>query len=291
MFWMGIKMTGRQTGIRRRHIEQGMESSISSQNPNLTFSQLKELLFYDAYESFYAMAEHSSAFRSYCKEAFGEDFSQDGFSDLQQIDLIMQNVPLSSTSSILDIGCGNGKMLGYLQQKSGARISGFDYSVNAIQTARIQYPVHADFRIGIIGEIQYPPEQFDLITSMDTMYFSQDMTAFVSQIKSWLKPDGILFVGYQEGDVMPKTKNVHTAELTKALQANHMPFRTMDITRQTYELLLRKRQAAQHHEAALEAEGYRAWFDLLISQTECALLPYEQFEQKMTRYIYIAKRQ
>ena len=40
-----------------------------------------EFLFYDAYETFYAMAKESKAFQSFCKEAFGEDFSQDGFSN------------------------------------------------------------------------------------------------------------------------------------------------------------------------------------------------------------------
>lgn len=250
-----------------------------------------KLLFYDAYEVFYAMADQSAAFRSYCKEAFGEDFSQDGFSDIQQIDLILQNVPLSASASILDIGCGNGKMLGYLQRKTGAHISGFDYSEHAIQTARSLHPVDADFRIGVIGEIHYPSETFDLITSMDTMYFAKDMTAFVSQVKSWLKPDGILFAGYQEGDVLPRTESIQTAELTKALGANQMPFRVMDITHQTYDLLQQKRQAALHHQSAFEAEGHHEWFELLIAQTECTALPYDQFRQRMARYIYIAQKQ
>ena len=45
----------------------------------------EELLFYDEYESFYTMAEKSDAFREFCKDAFGEDFSQDGFSDISQV--------------------------------------------------------------------------------------------------------------------------------------------------------------------------------------------------------------
>ena len=251
----------------------------------------KELLFYDAYENFYAMADQSEAFLSYCKEAFGEDFSQDGFSNVQQIDLILQYTNLDSSSRILDIGCGNGKMLRYLQTKTGAHISGFDYSEHAIQTAQRLHTVNADFRVGVIGEVDYPAGQFDLITSMDTMYFAQDMTAFVSQIKSWLKPGGVFFAGYQEGDVLPKTKDIHSAELTKALKANQMPFQFLDITRQTYDLLVQKRQAALHHQSAFEAEGNREWFDLLIAQTECALVPYEQFRQSMARYIYIAQKQ
>ena len=40
-----------------------------------------DLLFYNEYEEFYNMAESSVAFRSYCEDAFGKDFSQDGFSN------------------------------------------------------------------------------------------------------------------------------------------------------------------------------------------------------------------
>ena len=70
----------------------------------------EELLFYNAYEDFYAMAEASAAFRAFCKDAFGEDFSQDGFSDIKQIDMILQYVPHKENVHILDIGCGNGNL-------------------------------------------------------------------------------------------------------------------------------------------------------------------------------------
>lgn len=53
----------------------------------------KDFLFYDAYECFYQMAQESACFASYYKDAFGEDFSQDGFSDLRQIHLILQKLP------------------------------------------------------------------------------------------------------------------------------------------------------------------------------------------------------
>ena len=169
-----------------------------------------DLLFYSAYEEFYSMASQSEAFKNFCRDAFGEDFSQDGFSDIEQINKILQYIPKGDNVHILDIGCGNGKMLGYLQQKTGAFIHGFDYSEKAIETAKNLYPVKSEFWEGIIGEIEYPVGQFDVITSMDTMYFAKDMSDFVAQIKRWLKPDGVLFVGYQEGDVMPKTKDAHT---------------------------------------------------------------------------------
>ena len=66
-------------------------------------------LFYNEYEHFYEMAEHSDAFRYFCKDAFGDDFSQDGFSDIKQIDRIVEHIPTGRESHMLDVGCGNGR--------------------------------------------------------------------------------------------------------------------------------------------------------------------------------------
>ena len=249
-----------------------------------------ELLFYDAYEDFYKMAKESKAFKAFCKDAFGEDFSQDGFSNIEQIDRILKYIPKKEDVHILDIGCGNGKMLGYLQEKTGANIHGFDYSAQAIQTAKILFPECSEFREGIIGETEYPEETFDVITSMDSIYFAKDMTAFVAQIKKWIKPNGILFVGYQEGDVMPKTESADTTVLADALRKNGMAFEVTDNTKQTYELLKTKREVAIAYQEDFEAEGYKDWFDLLLWQTECVTEPFEQFKEKMARYIFVVRK-
>lgn len=248
-----------------------------------------ELLFYDAYEEFYTMAEKSDAFQVFCKDAFGEDFSQDGFSDIKQINMILEYIPQKENVHILDIGCGNGKMLGYLQKKTGAYIHGFDYSEKAIETAKSLFPVNAEFKEGIIGEIEYS-EKFDVIISMDTMYFAKDMVAFIAQIKNWLKKDGVFFVGYQEGDIMPKTECEYTTALAKALEKNGMNYEVTDITKQTYDLLKTKRDFAIMYQAEFEAEGHKKWFDMLIGQTESVTETFEQFKQKMARYIYVIRK-
>lgn len=250
----------------------------------------EELLFYNDYEDFYEMAEKSTAFQTFCYDAFGQDFSQDGFSDTRQIDMILPYIPAKEDVHVLDIGCGNGKMLGYLQKKTGAFIHGFDYSQKAIATARALFTQRADFQEGIIGEIEYPDNSFDIVVSMDTMYFAKDMSAFVGQIKRWLKPDGILFAGYQEGELVPRTLDEHTTELAKALKNNKMKYNAENITRQTYELLKTKREAAILHKAKFEKEKRIKWFDMLMMQTRWSEKSYQQFEKAMARYIYTARK-
>ena len=248
------------------------------------------LLFYDEYEQFYKMAGESRAFKDFCRDAFGQDFSQDGFSNIDQINRILPYIHQGNDIHILDIGCGNGKMLGYLQSKTDVYIHGFDYSENAIETARKMFPVKSDFRQGIIGETDYPAEQFDLVVSMDTMYFAPDMEALVRQIMKWLKKDGVLFVGYQEGDVMPKTDNVKTTVLAGTFEKCHLVYEVEDITAETYELLKKKREAALLHQMDFEEEGNKEWFDMLMLQTECATEPFDVFARKMARYIYIVRK-
>ena len=81
----------------------------------------EDLLFYDAYEEIYKMASTSETFRDFCIDAYGADFSQDGFSDVKQIDMIVPFI-MNSDAHVLDIGCGNGKMIKYLGDKTGAHI-------------------------------------------------------------------------------------------------------------------------------------------------------------------------
>ena len=250
----------------------------------------EKLLFYHEYEEFYEMAEKSVAFQKFCYDSFGQDFSQDGFSDIEQINMILPYIPTREDVHILDIGCGNGKMLGYLQEKTGAFIHGFDYSQKAISNAKALFTQKADFSEGIIGQIEYPNHSFDIVVSMDTMYFSKDMSAFVGQIKRWLKPDGILFVGYQEGELVPRTFDEHTTELAEALTNNGMNFEARNITKQTYELLKTKRETAILHKAEFENEGHTQWFDMLMMQTKWAEGSYQQFEKEMARYIYVARK-
>jgi 2-polyprenyl-3-methyl-5-hydroxy-6-metoxy-1,4-benzoquinol methylase len=250
----------------------------------------EKLLFYNAYQEFYKMADKSEVFKKYCKKAFGEDFSQDGFSDVAQLNKILSMVDLDSNACVLDIGCGNGKMLEYIHNKTGAGIYGFDYSENAIEAAVQRIGNYGNFQVALIGDANYPDNKFDLITSMDTIYFAPDMSAFVSQIYSWLKPDGCFICGYQEGDVMRRTKNCDTTALAKALKKNGFKYSVFDYTKETYEMLKHKREVIISMQEDFKTAGITMWYEVVKRQTDSIQVPFEVYRRKNARYIYILKK-
>lgn len=177
-------------------------------------------------------------------------------------------------------------MLKYLQQKMGATIYGFDYSENAIRQARQNYTEKSNFEVGVIGEIEYEPEKFDVIISMDTMYFAKDMNTFVSQICKWLKSNGIFIVGYQEGDVVSKTLNSSTTLLAQALECNHMNYKVKDITEDVYYMLKRKRESIIKHKNIFFEEGLKKWYEVVLHQTDCVMVPMSKYVKSNARYLY-----
>ncbi len=248
------------------------------------------LKFYQEYQNFYTMAKTSKAFSSFCNETFGSDFSQDGFSDINQVRLILDSIPRKPNLRILDIGCGNGKLLAYLQKCINCHIYGFDYSEMAIKTAQGLYSVNSSFKVGVIGETTYNENYFDVIISMDTIYFADDMSGFIRQVKSWLKPDGIFIVGYQEGDVIPKTSSLTDSKIVKCFNDNNMIYEYKDLTYDTYKLLNKKREVAMKYKNEFEKENNSEWYDMIIWQSEYANTTFEAYEEKMARYFFVATK-
>ncbi|MGI5895044.1 MAG: class I SAM-dependent methyltransferase [Candidatus Merdivicinus sp.] len=249
-----------------------------------------ERLFYQAYESFYQMAEDSVAFSQYCTAAFGEDFSQDGFGDCSQLRFFFEKAPVFPGAKVLDIGCGNGKLLAFLQREFGAEGYGFDYSRNAIHSARQRLSQPENFQVFTMEEADYPSASFDRITSLDSIYFAQDMEALVRRIYGWLKPGGFFLCAYQEGDVMPKTLDFSTTALAQAFRNIRLPYSVWDITDLSYQTLIRKRQVILAMRENFAREGRQDWFDLILHQTDPALLPYEEYQKQNARYFYLLEK-
>lgn len=112
---------------------------------------MSEQPMYDVYQEFYRRVQNSEAFSKYCRSVFDIDLSQDGFCSKQNIDLMIDVLQIQPGDHCLDFGCGNGKMARYISGKAGYRVSGFDYSDNAVRNAQYYDNDRTKFYLGEFG--------------------------------------------------------------------------------------------------------------------------------------------
>ncbi len=252
-----------------------------------------KLLFNKEYEDFYRMAEDNKIFSNYCTEVHGIDFSQDGYSDKKQIDEMLIIAGIQPGYKVLDIGCGNGKMGKYIAEKTGAIVYGFDYSENGIRCATKQAAnnKNLNFEEGVIGEKEYPSDNFDVILSIDTLYYTLDMEGFVKQIHSWMKLGGVFLAFYSEGQLMTRSPNEKSTELAVALDKCEASYMAIDYTRSHYELLKHKREVIETLKEKFLTNNMEFFYQSIIATSIENTMSFEAFQEQYSRYLYVIRKE
>jgi SAM-dependent methyltransferase len=220
----------------------------------------------DFYNAYYAAVEHSPAHHAFCERVFGKDLCQHGFADLEQLDLLRQVTRLGPAHRALDLGCGNGLIAEYLSDGTGAHITGLDYIPQAISLAQQRTAAKSErlaFIVGDINRLELAHSAFDVILSIDTLYFSNDYAVTLGELKVALRPGGQMAILFSYGrepwvpqDKFPKeTLPPDKTPLAEALRVNGLAFRTRDLTRQDYRLAQRRKQVLAELKPQFEAEG------------------------------------
>lgn len=216
------------------------------------------------YVDYYAATKNSQAYAIFCERLFGRNFAQHGFSDMAQLDKLIEAAHLGPGSRVLDLGCGNGGMDEYIAAASGAHVTGIDYVPEAIRQAQqraVGTPL-LTFSVMDIGRLHFPPASFDVIISIDTLYFT-DLPSTIRDIKRLLSTGGRLAAYYGYGaepgvpaEAVPReTLAAGRTPLAEALAAAGFSFRAWDVTLEDYEHAQRKKQVLDAVRAGMEAEG------------------------------------
>lgn len=251
----------------------------------------------DWYNDFYVAVDTSQAYARYCTTVFGRDFSQQGFCDIRQIDAMLDILKIAPGDRVLDIGCGNGKMIEYIADTTGAIGHGFDISPVAIGLARrrtASKSARLTFDVGGIGSRQYDSEAFDVILSVDTIFFGGDLEREVTDYCRWLKPKGRLAAFYGEfrfSDEEPLDKMApDQSDLAKAFHALGIRYEAYDVTRSHYEHMKLKRQVVSQMRQEFEAEGTMMLYEQAYRESIDSTMSYDRFREFSTRYLYIAPK-
>ncbi len=103
-------------------------------------------------------------------------------------------LPEQRDDSILDIACGNGKLLHFFKQRGYTNLTGVDISQEQVQIARqvLTNVIEAN----VLDFLETHSEAFDLITGFDIIeHFKKDeVLRFLDGCHAALKPDGRLIL-------------------------------------------------------------------------------------------------
>lgn len=220
----------------------------------------------DFYEDFYRLTATSTAHAEFCQRVFGRDLCQHGFADMTQLHALIAGLRLQPGARALDLGCGSGMIAEYVADCTGAHVTGLDYIPEAIRIARERTIAKQDrlaFAVGDINALELPPQTFDAIISIDSIYFSDDYARTIGELKRALRPGGRLGFLYAFGrepwvpleqfdadSILPDN-----TPLARALRANDLAYTAIDFTADDYRLAQLRQQILPEMRERFEADG------------------------------------
>lgn len=249
------------------------------------------------YKEYYIRTKESKAHACYCEELYGLNLCQDGFSDMNQINKLIETANITSDYRILDLGCGSGMISEYISDKTGAEVYGIDYIPDAIEQAICRTEIkegRLKYELGNLDSINFSEEYFDLIISIDTLYMPNDLDSTIKQLKKILKPTGAIGVYYSQfiwGDnTCRELLKAEYTDLGKSLIRNGLKFEVHDFSKENYEFMQRKRRVVEKYMNEYIKEGNQSIYNNVYIQSIDSLNPYNPDECNISRFLYYIKK-
>jgi ubiquinone/menaquinone biosynthesis C-methylase UbiE len=120
-----------------------------------------------------------------------ENYARFRESDSDAVEKLILGSGISSTSKILDIGCGTGNYVAELQRCVGCFCWGVDPSAEMIRRAKTQNR-RVNFSVGFAEGLGFEDEFFDFAFSVDVIHHVDNRAGYFREAYRVLRPQGLL---------------------------------------------------------------------------------------------------
>ena len=248
-------------------------------------------MYWYYYQKFYQAAKSSTAHSKLCQRAFGADYCQEGQTDMEAFDFMLDKLGVSSTDRVLDLGCGAGGLAEYVSDKTGAKVHGIDYSEQAIAEANLRAATRQDrlsFAYGDMNNLELPTQHFSVVISIDTLYWAANLKDIIQKLKSAITPGGSIgaYMNHHidSGEDISML-GVENTGLSHALSEIGLDYEAYDYTENVSKFWERNMDAALELQTEFEAEGNGFIAASLIKEAEDEYLP-DIRNNRMKRFLY-----
>ncbi len=199
--------------------------------------------------------------------------------DMAALADLLQRLDLKPGDHVLDLGCGSGVLAEYISDQTGARVTGLDYAVSAIDEARRRTADKSDrltFLQADMNALELPSQSFDAAISIDTLYWVADLADTLSQVVRALKPGGqigIFMLEMLEDDDPPENLEVDKTMPARALAKLGLSYEAADYTASNAAFWRRAKEAAADLRADFAAEGNAFICDNWLREADEEFLP------------------
>jgi SAM-dependent methyltransferase len=120
-------------------------------------------------------------------------------------DAIAANVPLAEIDTVLDFGCGCGRVLRYWEGHPGTA-TGSDRDAGAVEWCRSHLPFARADRNGLAPPLAYDDDSFDLVYALSVFTHLTDelQTAWRDELRRVLRPGGRLLFTTHGRSYLPR---------------------------------------------------------------------------------------
>lgn len=247
--------------------------------------------FYDAY---YRAAAASPSHAGFCRRVYGCDLSQHGAADMTQLQIALDSLAVRPGMTLLDFGCGDGRIAEHVSDATGAVVSGIDIAGRAIQQGcertrgkadRLRFYV-GDFAAGDLshGAGELPAGPFEGILALDSFFLVPDQPALLDVFLRLIAPGGCMAIFY----LCQQLIDAGQTPLGRALAERGITYRAVDLSAENTRHWQLKKQVLLELEPQFRAEDAAQPGALFLWRNRTAEC--DGTMERVSRYLYIVAR-